>query len=42
MSEWEQMDVTFAGLPIMANGNKRRILDKNGSVIVEYDVEAKA
>ena len=39
--KWEQIDTTFADLPIMANGNKRRILDKDGSVIAEYEMEEK-
>jgi len=38
---WEKINTTFAGLPIEANGSKRRILDKDGSILVEYEMEEK-
>jgi len=39
MCEWVKIGQTFGGLDIEQKGNKRRLVDKNGDVVVEYNFD---
>ncbi len=41
MTEWQPTGHLIAGLPILKNGNRRRVVNEKGEVILDYEMEVK-